>query len=81
MLPDSPIWASDIPSVSGRLRTPASAPARLLSSPSSSQVIPSATTTSVCQPLQGRRSSRAGTSVSIQPLFFSDANGHLGRQT
>src|SRR4051812_11335291 len=66
MLPERPIWASDRPRVSGRLSTPASVPARLLSRPSSSQVIPSATTTSTCQRLHGRRSSRAGTSVSIQ---------------
>jgi len=48
---------------------PATAPASVTSSPSSTQVMPSAITTSQCQRLQGSRSSRAGISLSITPKF------------
>ena len=46
-------------------RTPPIEPTRVTSRPSMIQVIPSAMTTSQCQRLQGNRSSRAGTSVSM----------------
>src|SRR3546814_17064989 len=47
--------------------TPATAPASVTSSPSRIQVMPSATTTSQWKRPQGRRSSRAGTSVATSP--------------
>ena len=51
--------------MSGRFRMPASAPARFPSSPSKSQVTPSAVTTNQCHRLHGSRSSRAGMLVVI----------------
>src|SRR5687768_1061950 len=55
---------AESPSVSGRVSAGPSAPTTVTSSPSSSQLTPSAITTRQCQADQGRRSSRAGMDVS-----------------
>ena len=74
MLLDSPRSASVSPSVSGRSSMPASAPARLPSRPSSSHVMPSEMTTSVCHGSTASESRRAGMSVS-NPLRGSRRHG------
>src|SRR5947207_9673298 len=59
-----PISPAERPSVSGRESVGPSAPTTVTSSPSSSQLTPSAITTRQCQPDQGSRSRRAGMEVS-----------------
>src|SRR5882672_7034815 len=61
-----PTWLSDRCRVEGSVNTVAMDPTRVTSSPSSAQVIPSATTTRRCHGDQGSRSSRPGMSVSVQ---------------
>src|SRR5687767_849352 len=58
--PAQPIAEAESPSVSGRCSAAPSEPTSVTSSPSSSQVTPSATTTRQCQADQGSASMRAG---------------------
>src|SRR4051794_6743877 len=77
--PAQPTWVAVSASVSPRWSTAPSAPTTVTSSPSRSQVMPSAMTTRQCQRDQGRASSRAG--IVVRMLVGSAMRRHKAVRT
>src|SRR3954451_2946566 len=72
---------SDRPNAFLSSRMPASEPANVTCKPSRSHDVPSATMIFRCQALKGRRSSRAGTSVSMDRSWVAGTCAHMTFET
>jgi hypothetical protein len=77
MDPAQPICSAVSASVSGRSSTPPIDPTIVTSRPSSTQAMPSASTTRQCQRDQGSRSRRAGMSLVVRIARTISARGRI----